>query len=138
MKVVLSGLDAAAWSLVALQVVLERAGHEVWNVGPRAPVDSVLRTCRWERPGCLVLSTAVGAPGVDVLRRVRGDPALAGVAVVIGGRLSGTREGLLELGFDEVFPAGDDPAGAVAALRAYLVLGAGQPASGVRNPEARL
>jgi hypothetical protein len=68
-----------------------------------------------------VLSTALGASGVDVVRRVRADLDLAGLPVVLGGRLGGTREELLALGFDEVFPAAaTDPGGAVAALRAYL------------------
>ncbi|WP_410643733.1 hypothetical protein [Amycolatopsis sp. lyj-346] len=116
----LSGLDAAAWSLVALQVVLVREGHDVRTVGPRAPADAVLRTCRRDRPGCLVLSTALGAPGAVVLRRVRADPALSGLPVVLAGRLANTRAQLLEQGFDEVFPATEDPAGAVAALRRYL------------------
>jgi methylaspartate mutase sigma subunit len=120
-KIVLSGLDAAAWSLVALQVVLERAGHDVRALGARTPVEVVLGACRRERPGCLVLSTALGASGVDVVRRVRADLDLAGLPVVLGGRLGGTREELLALGFDEVFPAAaTDPGGAVAALRAYL------------------
>jgi DNA-binding response OmpR family regulator len=114
-KIVLSGLDAAAWSLVALQVVLERAGHDVYVAA------EVLRVCRRERPGCLVLSTTTGASGLDVLHRVRADSALAGLPVVLGGRLGSTRAELLALGFDEVFPvAATDPGGAVAALRAYL------------------
>ncbi|WP_372665009.1 methylmalonyl-CoA mutase [Amycolatopsis kentuckyensis] len=115
MKVVLSGLDADAWSLVALQVVLEREGHTVRVAG------EVVSVCRRERPDCLVLSTVLGASGVDVLRRVRADPALAGLPVVLGGRLKKTRAELLAQGFDEVFPvAAADPGGAVAALRAYL------------------
>ncbi|WP_410615250.1 hypothetical protein [Amycolatopsis sp. lyj-109] len=115
MRVVLSGLDAAAWSLVALQVILEREGHTV------SVVADVPAACRRDRPECVVLSTVLGAPGVDVLRRVRADPALRGLAVVIGGRLKNTRAELLSLGFDEAFPvAAADPGGAVAALRAYL------------------
>ncbi|MDQ7804616.1 hypothetical protein Q5425_12785 [Amycolatopsis sp. A133] len=111
----LSGLDAGAWSLVALQVVLEREGHEV------CVAAEVLGACRRERPDCLVLSTVFGAPGVDVLRRVRADPALAGLPVVIGGRLGRPRAELLAQGFDEAFPvAAADPGGAVAALRSYL------------------
>ncbi|MEU0792513.1 methylmalonyl-CoA mutase [Amycolatopsis sp. NPDC005961] len=115
MKIVLSGLDAAAWSLVALQVVLRREGHTV-----RVAAD-VLGACRRERPDCVVLSTTHGASGVDVLRDVRADPDLAGVPVVLGGRIGGTRAELLALGYDEVFPvAATDPGGAVAALREYL------------------
>ncbi|GLY36891.1 hypothetical protein Amsp01_029150 [Amycolatopsis sp. NBRC 101858] len=115
MKIVLSGVDAAAWSLVALQVVLEREGHAVCVSADAAGA------CRRERPDCLVLSTAHGASGADVLRRVRADPALAGLPVVLGGRLGGARAELLALGFDEVFPvAATDPGRAVAALRAYL------------------
>lgn len=115
MKIVLSGLDSAAWSLVALQVVLEREGHTV------CVAAEVLGACRRERPDCLVLSTVLGVSGVDVLRRVRADPALSGLPVVVGGRLRSTRAELLALGFDEAFPvAAADPGGAVAALRAYL------------------
>ncbi|MGW5721147.1 hypothetical protein ACWEVP_33570 [Amycolatopsis sp. NPDC003865] len=111
----LSGLDAGAWSLVALQVVLEREGHTV------CVAAEALETCRRERPGCLVLSTVLGASGTDVLRRVRAEPALAALPVVLGGRLEKTRAELLAQGFDEVFPvAAADPGGAVAALRAYL------------------
>ena len=111
----LAGLDAAAWSLVALQVVLERDGHAV------SVVADVPAACHRDRPECVVLSTVRGAPGVDVLRRVRADPALRGVPVVIGGRLGSTRAELLALGFDEAFPvAAADPGGAVAALRKYL------------------
>jgi methylaspartate mutase sigma subunit len=114
-KIVLSGVDEAAWSLVALRVVLEREGHAV------CVAAEAVGACRRERPDCLVLSTAHGATGVDVLRRVRADPALAGLPVVLGGRLAGTRAELLALGFDEAFPvAATDPGGAVAALRAYL------------------
>ena len=117
MRIVLSGLDAAAWSLVALQVVLEREGHAVCVAADAAGA------CRRERPDCLVLSTVHGASGVDVLHRVRADPALAGLPVVLGGRLGATRAELLALGFDEVFPvAATDPGGAVAALRHYLVV----------------
>ena len=115
MKIVLSGVDTGAWSLVALQVILEREGHVV-----RVSADP-LEACRRERPDRLVLSTALGDPGVDVLRRVRADPALIGVSVVIGGRLRTTREAVLALGYDDAFPvAATDPRGAVAALRAYL------------------
>ncbi len=116
MKVVLSGVDAGAWSLVALQVILEREGHAVWVAA------DVLAACRRDQPDCLVLSTVFGASGVDVLLRVRADPGLGGLPVVIGGRLPGTRADLLDLGYDDAFPvAATDPGGAVAALRAYLV-----------------
>ncbi|MEU8638906.1 hypothetical protein AB0C38_42520 [Amycolatopsis sp. NPDC048633] len=115
MKIVLSGLDSAAWSLVALQVILEREGHVV------CVTADVLGACRRARPDCLVLSTALGDPGVDVLRRVRADPGLAGLPVVMGGRLRNDRAELLALGYDDAFPvAATDPGGAVAALRAYL------------------
>ena len=121
MKIVLCGLDPAAWSLLALQVVLERAGHDLRALGARPPIEVVLGTCRRERPGCLLLSTALGADGTPILRRVRADRALAGLPVVLGGRLAGTREELLARGFDEAFPAAaTDPGAAVAALRAYL------------------
>ncbi|WP_290058777.1 response regulator [Amycolatopsis solani] len=117
MKVVLSGVDAGAWSLVALQVVLEREGHVV-----RVAAEA-LGACRRERPDCLVLSAVLGGAGVDVLRRVRADPGLGGLPVVIGGRLRNTRAELLALGYDDAFPvAAADPGGAVAALRAYLAL----------------
>jgi methylaspartate mutase sigma subunit len=121
MKIVLTGLDPAAWSLVALQVVLEREGHDVVNLGALPPVDVVVGACRRERPGCLVLSAALGTEGGPVIRRVRADPALRGLPVVIGGRFTGSRAELLALGFDEVFPVGPDgPGQAVVRLRRYL------------------
>jgi methylaspartate mutase sigma subunit len=125
-KIVLAGLDPAAWSLVVLQVLLERAGHDLRTLGTRPPVEVLLGACRRERPDCLVLSTALGADGAPVIRRVRADPALAGLPVVLGGRFTRSRAELLALGFDEVFPATGDPAGAVVALRRYLA-GRAQP-----------
>lgn len=54
-----------------------------------------------------------------MLRHVRADSALAGLPVVLAGRLGGP--GPETAGFDAVFPvAATDPGGAVAALRAYL------------------
>jgi methylmalonyl-CoA mutase cobalamin-binding subunit len=121
MKIVLSGVDTGAWSLVALQVILERCGHEVRNLGVRPPVEKVLQACR-ERPDCLVLSASDG--GTDsarVIGKLRADRALAGLLAVIAGRLSVSRGELLAMGFDGAFPAtADDPGQAVVALRQFL------------------
>jgi methylaspartate mutase sigma subunit len=121
-KIVLSGVDTGAWSLVALQVILERCGHDVLNLGARPPVERVLRACRRDRPGCLVLSASDG--GTDsarVIGKLRADRALAGLPAVIAGRLSVSRGELLTMGFDGAFPAtADDPGQAVVALRQFL------------------
>jgi methylaspartate mutase sigma subunit len=121
MKIVLSGVDAGAWSLVALQVILERQGHEVVNLGARPPVARVLRACR-DHPACLVLSaTDGGADSAQVIGQVRADPALAGLPAVVAGRLAQPRSELLALGFDDAFPAtAADPGRAVVLLRQYL------------------
>ncbi|MDT7799455.1 MAG: methylaspartate mutase sigma subunit [Actinomycetota bacterium] len=121
MKVVLSGVDAGAWSLVALQVILERCGHDVVNLGARRPLERVLQACR-ERPDCVVLSASDGgADCARVITRVRADPALTRLPTVIAGRLDLPRRELLALGFDEAFPATTDaPGQAVVALRLYL------------------
>ncbi|MEA5361094.1 hypothetical protein VA596_16235 [Amycolatopsis sp., V23-08] len=120
MKIVLSGVDTGAWSLVALQVILERCGHEVRNLGARPPVERILEACR-EGPDCLVLSaTDGGADSARVFTRLRTHPALAGLPIVIAGRLAQPRAELLALGFDDAFPATANPGQAVAALRQYL------------------
>jgi methylaspartate mutase sigma subunit len=122
MKIVLSGVDAGAWSLVALQVILERRGHDVVNLGARPPVARVARACRRDRPACLVLSaSAGGTDSAQVIGRVRADPALTGLPTVVAGRLAQPRGELLALGFDDAFPAtAADPGRAVVLLRQYL------------------
>lgn len=124
-KFVLSSVptDSHMWNLVALQLLLEELGHEVVNLGACVPVPLLLATCRAERPDCVVLSTINGHGHVDgarVIAALRADPALAGLAVVIGG-LFGMRGSdprlcreLLESGFDAVFPVGAN--GSAAAL----------------------
>jgi methylaspartate mutase sigma subunit len=119
--------DSHTWNLVALQLILEEMGHRVCNLGPCVPIDLLLRACRAERPDCVVISTVNGHGQVDgarIITALRADPELAGLVVVIGGKLGvhgdadrELRHDLLERGFDAVFPVGaGDAARAVVEL----------------------
>jgi methylmalonyl-CoA mutase cobalamin-binding subunit len=105
--------DAHMWNLVFLQLLLEEHGGEVSNLGACVPDQVIIDECRKERPDVLVLSTVNGhghLDGLRLIRRIRSEPDLAGLRVVIGGKL-GVRgaenvqfiEALSEGGFDAVF-----------------------------------
>ncbi|MDQ0404325.1 MULTISPECIES: cobalamin B12-binding domain-containing protein [unclassified Streptomyces] len=107
--------DAHMWNLVFLQLLLEERGGEVVNLGACVPDDVILAECRRHRPDALVVSTVNGHGHLDGLRligRIRSDPELAGLRVVIGGKLGirgsenarfGTE--LVAAGFDAAFEA---------------------------------
>ncbi|AIR97445.1 cobalamin B12-binding domain-containing protein [Streptomyces glaucescens] len=113
--------DAHMWNLVHLQLLLEEAGHEVTNLGVCPPDATVLDACRGaDRPDLLVLSTVNGhghLDGLRLVRTLRRDPGLAGLPVVIGGKL-GVRgaaddrlgQRLLDAGFTAVFNETEEPA----------------------------
>lgn len=109
--------DAHTWNLVYLQLVLEEHGFAVRNLGCCVPVEELVAGCLEVRPRLLALSTVNGHGLIEApeyIREIRRHPELRELVVVIGGKLSvggtlpdGDREGLLALGFDGVFPAGD-------------------------------
>lgn len=120
LRVVLTTLpsDAHTWNLVYIEMLLRSLGHEVANLGPSVPERLLLAECRRWRPDLVVISTVNGhgcADGLRVLRALRRKRRLAGVPVVIGGKLStSAREGedasrqLLAAGYDAVFADGED------------------------------
>lgn len=123
--------DSHTWNLVYLQLVLEELGHHVVNLGACVPDDLLVAECEALRPDLVVLSTVNGhgyQDGLRVISALRACPSLAGLPIIIGGKLgtSGVDEGrsalLLEAGFDGVFV--DEPAG----LRAFRAFVAALPA----------
>ncbi|WP_231904942.1 cobalamin B12-binding domain-containing protein [Streptantibioticus cattleyicolor] len=107
--------DAHMWNLVFLQLLLEERGGEVVNLGACVPDDVILEECRRVRPDVLVISTVNGhghLDGLRLIRRLRQDPELGELRVVIGGKLgirgaenAGFSGELIEGGFDGVFEA---------------------------------
>ncbi|MFI6210261.1 cobalamin B12-binding domain-containing protein [Streptomyces sp. NPDC051041] len=107
--------DAHMWNLVFLQLLLEERGGEVVNLGACVPDDVIIAECRRRRPDVLVVSTVNGHGHLDGLRlitQIRSDPELAGLRVVIGGKLGIRGSGnarfsteLVEAGFDAAFEA---------------------------------
>ncbi|MDQ0964346.1 methylaspartate mutase sigma subunit [Streptomyces sp. B4I13] len=107
--------DAHMWNLVFLQLLLEEQGAQVTNLGACVPDDLIIEECRRSRPDALVISTVNGhghLDGLRLIRRIRSEPELADLRVVIGGKL-GVRgaenivfaEELALSGFDAVFEA---------------------------------
>ncbi|MFI9275539.1 cobalamin B12-binding domain-containing protein [Kitasatospora sp. NPDC052896] len=120
--------DSHTWNLVYLQLLLEELGHQVHNVGACVPDDLLIEECRRHRPDLVVVSSVNGHGFLDgrrLITRLRREPDLARLPVVIGGRLGteGAAEGtygpeLLAAGFTDVFE-GDN---AVRDFRAYLMM----------------
>jgi methylaspartate mutase sigma subunit len=122
LKVLIAGgaSDSHTWNLVFLQLLLEESGHRVVNLGPCVPAALLLRECRRHEPGLVVVSSVNGhgyRDGLGVIAGLRADPALAGVPVVIGGKLGveGARDEaaaarLTAAGYTAVFDDGDVPA----------------------------
>ncbi|MGY1453771.1 cobalamin B12-binding domain-containing protein [Streptomyces sp. SS8] len=105
--------DSHTWNLVFLQLLIEEYGHSVTNIGACVPDDLLIAECRRHRPDMVVISSVNGHGHLDgrrLIARLRAEPDLADLPVVIGGKL-GTRgaEGgshvgaLVEAGFDAVF-----------------------------------
>ncbi|AVT28463.1 methylaspartate mutase [Plantactinospora sp. BC1] len=118
--------DAHTWNLVFLQLLIEELGHRVRNLGCCVPTGTVLSEMATYRPDLVVVSSVNGHGHTDGLRLIselRANPALAGVPVVIGGKLgidgspdAAQSRALLEAGFTAVF---DDQASA-RELETYL------------------
>jgi len=93
-------------------------------------VPLVVESCRAERPDCVVVSTVNGLGGIDAARLItalRAEPELAGLSVVIGGKLGVRGEAdadpsaeLRGLGYDGVFPVGASAEQALARFRAFV------------------
>ncbi|WP_326575793.1 cobalamin-dependent protein [Streptomyces sp. NBC_00487] len=118
--------DSHTWNLVFLQLLLEEMGHEVTNIGSCVPDDLLIEECRRLRPELVVISSVNGHGALDgarAVRRLRDEPDLRDLRIVIGGKLGvrGAEAGtygpeLMSAGFDAVF---EDAAG-VAEFRRYL------------------
>ncbi|MER5632073.1 methylaspartate mutase [Streptomyces nitrosporeus] len=132
--------DSHTWNLVFLQLLMEEMGHEVTNIGSCVPDDLLIEECRRVRPDLVVISSVNGHGALDgarAVRRLRSQPDLRDLRVVIGGKL-GVRgpdaepcgPELVEAGFDAVF----EDTSSVTEFRSYLA-GTAQPrltASGAR------
>jgi methylmalonyl-CoA mutase cobalamin-binding subunit len=114
------------WNLVFLQMLLEEHGIEVINLGICVPDEVIIEQCRHSRPDALIVSTVNGHGYLDGLRlieRLRSQPDLVSLRVVIGGKL-GIRgadnaqfvEELKVNGYDAVFEA----SAGVTAFEEYL------------------
>ncbi|MEU0522069.1 cobalamin B12-binding domain-containing protein [Streptomyces niveus] len=124
--------DSHNWNLVFLQLLIEELGHRVIGLGPCVPDDLLIEECRASRPDLVVMSSVNGhgyRDGLGAITRLRREPALAELPVVIGGKLGVTGApdtdaalGLLDAGFTAVFDDGN-----VAAFREFLTLLAGRP-----------
>ncbi|CAM5681967.1 cobalamin B12-binding domain-containing protein [Streptomyces tanashiensis] len=126
MKILLSGTasDSHTWNLVYLRLFLEEQGYEVVGLGPCAPAELLLAGCLRHTPDAVVLSSVNGhgyRDGLAAVRLLRAEPTLAGLPVVLGGKLgvAGHRQEadvarLTEAGCDAVL--GED----LDALRAFL------------------
>lgn len=127
--VLVSGLasDAHTWNLVFLQLLIGELGYAVVNLGPCVPDDLLVAECLELRPVLVVISSVNGhgyQDGLRLIRRLRDTEQLAGLPVVIGGKLttSGSRNDrlagdLLAVGYDAVF---DDSTEAVAAFQRFV------------------
>ncbi|MFE2728320.1 cobalamin B12-binding domain-containing protein [Kitasatospora sp. NPDC059327] len=129
--------DSHTWNLVFLQLLLEENGYQVENLGACVPDDLLLEVCLARVPDAVVISTVNGhgrLDGIRLARRLRAEPALARVPMMIGGKLglqgtvdAGSQAELIAAGFDAVFEAGSGPD--VSEFLAYLgAASAAQPA----------
>lgn len=123
-RVVLSTVssDSHTWNLVFLQLLLEELECEVVNLGACVPDEVIVGAVRTHAPNLLVISSVNGHGHIDGVRmigllRADGDPAVAGLPVIIGGKLGiqgaadvGLARELMGAGFNAVFTDGADPA----------------------------
>ena len=119
--------DAHTWNLVFLQLLIEELGMSVVNLGPCVPDDLLVAECLDRQPQMVVISSVNGhgyQDGLRVIARLRAQPRLAGLPVVLGGKLgiSGGEsdehiQHLLAAGFDAVY---EDRADGPASFRGFV------------------
>ena len=83
--------DSHTWNLVFLELYCGERGYDVVNLGPCVPPELLVDECLRVRPRLVVISTVNGHGLVDGERAVaaiRERAELAGVPVVIGGKLT--------------------------------------------------
>ncbi|XBP95094.1 methylaspartate mutase [Micromonospora sp. CCTCC AA 2012012] len=100
-----------------LELFLQEQGRRVVNLGPCVPEELLVRHCRTDAPDLVVISSVNGhgwTDGLAAITRLRAEPDLAGLPVVIGGKLGldgrDDADGVARLrdaGFDAVFDDGD-------------------------------
>jgi methylaspartate mutase sigma subunit len=110
--------DSHTWNLVFLQLLIEELGYDVINLGACVPDDLLVTECVSRLPAMVVVSSVNGhgyQEGLRVVKRLRARPELAGIPMVIGGKLgiSGGEsqnhlDDLLAAGYDAVFDDRDD------------------------------
>ncbi|MER0449678.1 cobalamin B12-binding domain-containing protein [Streptomyces sp. NPDC006711] len=127
--VLVSGVasDSHTWNLVFLQLLIEELGYDVVNLGPCVPDDLLVRECLERAPAMLVLSSVNGhghQDGLRVIKKVRGESALADLPAVIGGKLGitggeggGHAAELVAAGFNSVF---EDDAREIASFKHFV------------------
>jgi methylaspartate mutase sigma subunit len=117
--------DSHTWNLVFLQLLIEEMGHEVVNLGSCVPDELLVSECRDRKPALVVISSVNGhgyQDGMRAIAEIRETADLAGLKVVIGGKLgtAGSDDALvralLDAGFDRVFEGGNE---AIASLREF-------------------
>lgn len=109
--------DSHTWNLIYLELLLRELGHEVVNLGPCVPEQTLADECAGLRPDLVVLSTVNGhglRDGLSAAATLRADRRLPDVSLVIGGRLTVSGSigadaiaALRHAGFDAVFADGD-------------------------------
>jgi methylaspartate mutase sigma subunit len=122
--------DAHTWNLVFLQLLIEELGFDVVNLGATVPDEMLLEECRDREPHLVVLSSVNGHgyhEGLRVIGKLREQAALAGLPVVIGGKLGITGGesaehigDLLSAGFDAVYDDRPDSAAAFVGMLGRL------------------
>ncbi|WDZ83430.1 cobalamin B12-binding domain-containing protein [Micromonospora cathayae] len=140
-KVLLTGTvsDSHTWNLVFLELFLTEQGLDVVNLGPCVPEDLLVRRCREHTPDLVVVSSVNGhgyADGLAAIVRLRAEPELADLPVVIGGKLGvdGRDDAdrvarLRAAGYDAVFDDGD-----LLAFERFLTDLAAEPSTPVGRP----
>ena len=122
--------DSHTWNLVFLQLLIEELGFDVVNLGATVPDAMLIEECRDRKPHMVVLSSVNGHgyhEGLRLIGELRGEPAVADLPVVIGGKLGITGgesaehiQDLLSAGFDAVYDDRPDSAAAFVGMLGRL------------------